>query len=55
MNTGNTPWLLRVMFGLGIMLVLKFIKANKRDKDSLTEKEYERLKNKNQKSFRNTI
>lgn len=44
----NTPWPLWVMFGLGIMLVIKFIKAYKTDKDTLTEKEYERLKNKNQ-------
>ncbi|MEI7734465.1 MAG: 2TM domain-containing protein [Ferruginibacter sp.] len=47
-NSGNTPWPLWVMFGLGIMLVIKFIKAYKTDKDTLTEKEYERLKNKNQ-------
>jgi hypothetical protein len=47
-NTDHTPWPLWVMLGLGIMLVLKFIKAYKTDKDTLTEKEYERLKNKNQ-------
>ncbi len=43
----RTPWPLWVMLGLGIGLVMKFIKAYKTDKDTLTEKEYERLKNKN--------
>jgi hypothetical protein len=47
-SSHSTPWPLWVMFGLGIGLVMKFIKAYKTDKDTLTEKEYERLKNKNQ-------
>ncbi len=41
----GTPWPLWVMFGLGIGLVLKFIKAYKTDKDTLAEREYEKLKN----------
>jgi len=45
-NTG-TPWPLWVMLGLGIGLVLKFIKAYKTDKDTLAEREYEKLKNQN--------
>jgi 2TM domain len=43
----GTPWPIWVMLGLGIGLLLKFIKAYKTDKDTLTEREYERLKNKN--------
>jgi 2TM domain len=41
----GTPWPLWVMFGLGIGLVFKFIKAYKTDKDTLAEREYEKLKN----------
>ena len=40
----GTPWPLWVMFGLGIGLVLKFIKAYKTDKDTMAEREYEKLK-----------
>lgn len=43
----GTPWPLWVMLGLGIGLVLKFIRAYKTDKDSLAEKEYDKLKNQN--------
>ncbi|NOT92524.1 2TM domain-containing protein [Ferruginibacter sp.] len=43
-NVG-TPWPLWVMFGLGIGLVLKFIRAYKTDKDTIAEREYEKLKN----------
>lgn len=42
---GRTPWPLWVMFGLGIGLVFKFIKAYKTDKDTIAEREYEKLKN----------
>ena len=42
---GGTPWPLWVMLGLGIGLFFKFIKAYKTDKDTLTEREYEKLKN----------
>ncbi|HQY12675.1 MAG TPA: 2TM domain-containing protein [Ferruginibacter sp.] len=42
-----TPWPLWVMLGLGIGLVFKFIKAYKTDKDTLAEREYEKLKNGN--------
>ena len=41
----GTPWPLWVMLGLGIGLVFKFIKAYKTDKDTLVEREYEKLKN----------
>mgnify|MGYP000887214524 CR=1 FL=1 len=41
----GTPWPLWVMLGLGIGLFFKFIKAYKTDKDTLTEREYEKLKN----------
>jgi hypothetical protein len=41
----RTPWPLWVMLGLGIGLVFKFLKAYKTDKDSITEREYEKLKN----------
>lgn len=44
---GGTPWPLWVMFGLGIGLVLKFLRAYKTDKDTLTEREYEKLKRQN--------
>ncbi|MEY2917444.1 MAG: hypothetical protein RIS73_1158 [Bacteroidota bacterium] len=45
-NSGitGTPWPLWVMFGLGIGLVLKFLKAYKTDKNTLAEREYEKLK-----------
>lgn len=43
----GTPWPLWVMLGLGIGLVLKFIRAYKTDKDTLTEREYEKLKSQN--------
>lgn len=43
----GTPWPLWVMLGLGIGLVFKFIKAYKTDKDTLVEREYEKLKNQN--------
>lgn len=39
------PWPLWVMLGVGIVLFLKFIKAYRTDKDTLTEREYEKLKN----------
>jgi 2TM domain len=42
---GGTPWPLWVMLGLGIGLVFKFMKAYKTDKDTLAEREYEKLKN----------
>jgi len=42
---GGTPWPLWVMFGLGIGLVFKFLKAYKTDKNTLAEREYEKLKN----------
>ena len=45
-NTG-TPWPLWVMLGIGIGLILKFIRAYKTDKNTMTEREYEKLKNKN--------
>ena len=41
----GTPWPLWVMLGLGISLVLKFIRAYKTDRDTITEREYEKLKN----------
>ena len=44
---GTTPWPLWVMLGLGIGLVYKFLRAYKTDKDTLTEREYEKLKNQN--------
>ena len=43
----GTPWPLWVMLGLGIGLVMKFIRAYKTDKDSITEREYQKLKNQN--------
>lgn len=42
---GAMPWPLWVMFGLGIGLVFKFIKAYKTDRDTIAEREYEKLKN----------
>ena len=45
--SGTTPWPLWVMLGLGIALVFKFIKAYKTDKDTIAEREYEKLKNQN--------
>jgi 2TM domain len=44
----GTPWPLWVMFGLGIGLAVKFIKAYKTDKDTIAEQEYQKLKNKQQ-------
>ncbi|HQW83283.1 MAG TPA: 2TM domain-containing protein [Ferruginibacter sp.] len=44
-NLNGTAWPLWVMLGLGIGLVFKFIKAYKTDKDTITEREYEKLKN----------
>jgi len=41
----RTPWPLWVMLGLGIGLVFKFLKAYKTDKDTIAEREYEKLKN----------
>ena len=41
----GTPWPLWVMLGLGIGLVFKFMKAYKTDKDTMAEREYEKLKN----------
>jgi hypothetical protein len=35
------------MLGLGIGLVFKFMKAYKTDKDTMAEREYEKLKNQN--------
>lgn len=40
-----TAWPVWVMLGLGIGLVSKFIKAYKTDKETLAEREYEKLKN----------
>ena len=40
----GTPWPLWVMLGLGIGLVLKFMRAYKTDKDTIAEREYEKLK-----------
>jgi len=42
----GTPWPLWVMFGLGIALVFKFLNAYKTDRNTLAEREYEKLKNK---------
>lgn len=39
------PWPLWVMLGLGIGLFFKFIRAYRTDQDTLTEREYEKLKN----------
>lgn len=44
----GTPWPLWVMLGLGIGLIFKFIKAYKTDKNTMAEREYEKLKNKDQ-------
>ena len=44
----GTPWPLWVMLGLGIGLIFKFIKAYKTDKNTMAEREYEKLKNKGQ-------
>lgn len=41
----GTPWPMWVMLGLGIGLFFKFIRAYKTDKSTLTEREYEKLKN----------
>lgn len=41
----GTPWPLWVMLGLGIGLFFKFIRAYKTDRDTMAEKEYEKLKN----------
>ena len=43
----DTPWPLWVMLGLGIALFFKFIRAYKTDKDTLAEREYEKLKKEN--------
>jgi len=43
----GTPWPFWVMLGLGIGLVMKFIRAYKTNKDSMTEREYQKLKNQN--------
>jgi hypothetical protein len=43
----NPPWPVWVMLGLGIDLFFKFMKAYKTDKDTMTEREYEKLKNNN--------
>ena len=40
----HTPWPLWVMLGLGIGLIFKFMKAYKTDKDTIAEREYEKLK-----------
>lgn len=44
----DMPWPLWVMLGLGIGLFFKFMKAYKTDKDTLAQREYDRLKNKGQ-------
>lgn len=41
------PWPLWVMLGLGIGLFFKFIRAYKTDKNTLAEREYEKLKQQN--------
>jgi multidrug transporter EmrE-like cation transporter len=46
-NVG-TPWPLWVMLGLGIAVGIKFIRAYKTDTETLTEQEYNKLKNKQQ-------
>lgn len=43
----ETPWPLWVMLGLGIALLMKFIRAYRTDKDTLAEREYEKLKRDN--------
>jgi len=43
----GTPWPLWVMLGFGIALLFKFLKAYKTDKDTLAEREYEKLKKQN--------
>ena len=42
------PWPIWPTFFMGIALFLKFMRAYTTDKDTLAEKEYERLKNRNQ-------
>ena len=42
------PWPVWVVLGLGIGLFVRFMRAYKTDKDTLTEREYDRLKNKGQ-------
>lgn len=42
---GQMPWPLWPMFFMGIFLLFQFIKAYKTDNNTLTEKEYEKLKN----------
>ncbi len=46
-NWVGTPWPLWVMLGLGIGLFFKFMKAYKTDKDTLAEREYDKLKGQN--------
>jgi hypothetical protein len=46
-NAYGTPWPLWVMLGLGIGLAFKFMRAYKTDKDTLAEREYEKLKDQN--------
>jgi multidrug transporter EmrE-like cation transporter len=43
----ETPWPIWVMLGLGIGLVMKFLRAYKTDRDTIAEREYEKLKNQN--------
>jgi type VI protein secretion system component VasK len=47
-NNMGTPWPLWVMLGLGISLGLKFMRAYRTDKDTIAEREYERLKKEKQ-------
>jgi hypothetical protein len=43
----ETPWPLWVMLAFGIILFLRFIRAYRTDKNTLAEREYDKLKNKN--------
>ena len=44
-HQGRMPWPLWPMLGMGIYLLLQFIRAYRTDHDTLAEKEYEKLKN----------
>ena len=45
-RTDRVPWPLWAMLGMGIYLLLQFLRAYKTDHNTLAEKEYEKLKNK---------
>ncbi len=44
----GTPWPLWVMLGWGVGLIFQYLNAYGGSKNDLVEKEYEKLKNKNQ-------